>query len=71
VTSDSSVHFDHCVNPEFDGWRWVDYWEPLKDVVYFKRKVYHKAMTELGEILTLDTVPIDPTGYLARADEWR
>ncbi|MDD2863091.1 MAG: RNA pyrophosphohydrolase, partial [Methylococcales bacterium] len=70
VTSDKNVSFDHCVNPEFDGWRWVDYWEPLKDVVYFKRRVYYKAMSELGEILTLENVPIDATGYLSKAREW-
>ncbi|MFI3217256.1 MAG: RNA pyrophosphohydrolase, partial [Methylococcales bacterium] len=71
ITPESNVRFDYCVNPEFDGWRWVDYWEPLKDVVYFKRKVYHKAMSELGEILTFDNVPVNPSGYLAKAKEWR
>ncbi len=70
IAPDSNVCFDHCVNPEFDGWRWVDYWEPLQDVVYFKRRVYHKAMNELGELLTLENVPIDPSGYLAKAKEW-
>jgi putative (di)nucleoside polyphosphate hydrolase len=51
LTHDSAVRFDHCSKPEFDSWRWVDYWEPLNGVVYFKRKVYQKAMTELGNIL--------------------
>jgi putative (di)nucleoside polyphosphate hydrolase len=44
----------------------VDYWEPLKDVVYFKRKVYLKAMSELGAILTADSVPVNATGYLTK-----
>jgi putative (di)nucleoside polyphosphate hydrolase len=66
VTHESNVRFDHCPKPEFDGWRWVDYWEPLKDVVYFKRKVYQRAMTELGTILTTESVPVDATGYLAK-----
>ena len=70
MTSESNVRFDHCVSPEFDGWRWVDYWEPLTDVVYFKRKVYHKAMGELGEILTIDSVPVSSAGYLTKAREW-
>ena len=56
LTNDSAVCFDHCNKPEFDSWRWVDYWEPLNNVVYFKRKVYQKAMTELGAILTPNTV---------------
>jgi putative (di)nucleoside polyphosphate hydrolase len=50
------VRFDHCTKPEFDCWRWVDYWEPLNDVVFFKRKVYQKAMTELVTVLTTETV---------------
>lgn len=70
VAQDSSVSFDHCVNPEFDSWRWVDYWDPLKDVVYFKRRVYYKAMSELGELLTLDAVPVNSAGYLNSAREW-
>jgi hypothetical protein len=32
--------------------------------------VYHKAMSELGEILTFDNVPVNPGGYLAKAKEW-
>ncbi len=67
ISHESNVRFDHCPKPEFDGWRWVDYWEPLKDVVYFKRKVYERAMTELGAILTTDSVPVDASGYLAMA----
>ncbi|GAB4263971.1 MAG: RNA pyrophosphohydrolase [Methylomicrobium sp.] len=65
LTQDSAVRFDRVPKPEFDGWRWVDYWDPLKDVVYFKRKVYLKAMTELGEILLADSVPVKADGFLA------
>ncbi len=60
LANDSHVRFDHCPKPEFDGWRWVDYWEPLNDVVYFKRKVYEKAMSELGVILNRYGIPVDP-----------
>jgi putative (di)nucleoside polyphosphate hydrolase len=35
--------------PEFDAWRWVDYWEPVREVIYFKRPVYARALTELAE----------------------
>jgi len=34
-------------------------------VVYFKRKVYQKAMSELGCILTIDSVPVKAEGFLA------
>jgi len=37
--------------PEFDNWRWVDYWEPSKEVIFFKRKVYKRALTELEPLL--------------------
>jgi putative (di)nucleoside polyphosphate hydrolase len=33
--------------PEFDTWRWVDYWTPLKEIVFFKRKVYRQALRQL------------------------
>jgi len=59
VTHESNVRFDHCPKPEFDNWRWVDYWEPLKDVVYFKRKVYQRAMIELSEILAIEGMPVE------------
>ncbi len=65
TADESSFRFDCAENPEFDGWRWVDYWAPLKDVVFFKRKVYRKAMMELGALLVSEKVPVDPEGYLA------
>jgi len=69
MTHESNVRFDLSSKPEFDDWRWVDYWDPLKDVVYFKRKVYQRAMSELGAILTADTVPVNAAGYLAKEIE--
>lgn len=45
---------DHDVNlrasgsPEFDDWRWVDYWQPSREVVHFKRRVYRQALEELS-----------------------
>ena len=48
---------DHCVNlnkgekPEFDAWRWVDFWYPLQQVVDFKKSVYEKALNEFSPIL--------------------
>lgn len=51
VGDESCVRFDRGDKPEFDGWRWVDYWHPLKDVVSFKRAVYRKALNELAPLL--------------------
>lgn len=33
--------------PEFDHWKWVDYWHPVENVVYFKRRVYQCALAQL------------------------
>lgn len=38
-------------HPEFDAWRWNDYWVPLDMVVEFKRGVYEMALTELSRYL--------------------
>ena len=38
-------------HPEFDAWRWNDYWVPLDVVVEFKRGVYEMALTELSRYL--------------------
>ena len=38
-------------HPEFDAWRWNDYWVPLDAVVEFKRGVYEMALTELARYL--------------------
>jgi putative (di)nucleoside polyphosphate hydrolase len=37
--------------PEFDAWRWSDYWVPAEVVIEFKRDVYFKALEELAPYL--------------------
>jgi putative (di)nucleoside polyphosphate hydrolase len=38
-------------HPEFDAWRWNEYWVPLDAVIEFKRDVYQMALTELSRFL--------------------
>jgi len=38
-------------HPEFDAWRWNDYWVPLDVVVEFKRGVYEMALLELARFV--------------------
>ena len=38
-------------SPEFDQWRWVDYWTPVDEIIDFKRKVYKQALKELEKYL--------------------
>ncbi|MCX7120644.1 MAG: RNA pyrophosphohydrolase [Gammaproteobacteria bacterium] len=46
ISDDSAVKLDDCPHPEFDLWKWVDYWFPLKQVIFFKRYVYRQALEE-------------------------
>ena len=48
ITDESNINFDITLKPEFDGFRWVNYWYPLRDIVKFKRKVYRQALTTLA-----------------------
>jgi putative (di)nucleoside polyphosphate hydrolase len=52
MAPETQVRFDRCSQPEFDGWRWVDYWHPLQEVVAFKREVYRLALSELSPVVT-------------------
>ncbi len=45
---DMQIEFDRCGHPEFDDWRWVTYWYPVRQVVSFKRDVYRKALKEFS-----------------------
>ena len=49
---------DRCEKPEFDDWRWVKYWQPIKDVIYFKRRVYQRALQELAPLIFPDKKPV-------------
>jgi len=48
--AEQHVRFDVTHQPEFDGWKWVDYWQPTKQVVFFKRDVYRQALKELAPL---------------------
>ena len=51
VGEESDVDLSSGDTPEFDCWRWIDYWEPLDDIIFFKRKVYKQALKELEKYL--------------------
>ena len=52
--------FGSTAEPEFDEWRWADFWEPVREVIYFKRKVYQRALTELAPFAFPDGQPVLP-----------
>ncbi len=65
TAAESAVRFDTTPKPEFDGWRWVDYWHPLTEVVDFKREVYRRALNELAPLLGVE--PREPSKHQAIA----
>ena len=46
---ESDLRLDLTDKPEFDAWRWVDYWYPIDNVVTFKREVYQRALHHLAD----------------------
>ena len=62
------LRLDRSETPEFDRWRWVDFWRPVNEVIYFKRRVYAQALHELGPLLHPDGLPPRPRWWPRR---WR
>jgi len=54
VGRDCDVSLRASGHPEFDAWRWHDYWVPLETVIEFKRDVYRQALAELYRFLNAD-----------------
>jgi putative (di)nucleoside polyphosphate hydrolase len=52
VARDNDVNLRLTDHPEFDAWRWHDYWVPLDVVIEFKRDVYQRALQELSRFIT-------------------
>jgi putative (di)nucleoside polyphosphate hydrolase len=50
---DNDVSLRATERPEFDAWRWHDYWIPLDSVIDFKREVYRRALLELERYIHL------------------
>lgn len=48
---DSDIRLRASSHPEFDAWRWHDYWVPLDNVIEFKRDVYKEALQQLVRYL--------------------
>ena len=68
LCEDERVRLDRSPTPEFDRWRWVEFWRPVKEVIYFKRRVYAQALHELGPRLYPAGVPPEPGWWPQR---WR
>ncbi len=47
---EADLRLDLTDKPEFDLWRWVDFWYPVEHVVTFKRGVYASALRHLAPL---------------------
>jgi putative (di)nucleoside polyphosphate hydrolase len=59
VGHDWDLNLRATTHPEFDAWRWNDYWVPLDVVVEFKRGVYEMALTELSRFVPRSEMRFD------------
>lgn len=50
-SSSQKIKLNLSASPEFDSWRWVDYWFPVEAVIYFKRQVYQQVLAEFERLL--------------------
>lgn len=65
LADESLLRFDASPHPEFDGWRWIEYWKPIGEVVAFKREVYRLALQELAPLIgQADSSPPEPASGL-------
>ncbi len=51
IVDESHVNLANTRKPEFDYWCWIDYWDPAKQVIEFKRNVYEEALQQLAPYL--------------------
>ena len=47
VVDDRFLDLSCTNNPEFDLWKWVDFWQPVDEIISFKREVYQQALKQL------------------------
>lgn len=79
VGDESSINMQATPNPEFDGWRWVNYWYPVRQVISFKREVYRRVMKEFAPIALFQNKSFQNKRFQAKPlaqdglphDEWR
>lgn len=69
VGDEENLRFDQSDTPEFDRWRWVDFWQPVNEIIYFKRRVYALALHELGPYLYPEGVPARPHWWPKRWEQ--
>ncbi len=64
VGRDCDISLRASGHPEFDAWRWHEYWVPLEAVIDFKRESYRLGLEQLAEFLevTPRVIGLSPYG---------
>jgi putative (di)nucleoside polyphosphate hydrolase len=60
IADERRIRLDRYPRPEFDDWMWLDYWDAVRHVVFFKRRVYKRALTQLAPLLFPGDDPAHP-----------
>ena len=68
VGAEGDVQLDLTDRPEFDLWRWVDFWYPADHVVAFKRQVYERALRQLVPLAESDCGRALPRALIQEPD---
>lgn len=71
VSCESVVKLDCFEKPEFDAWRWVNYWQPMHQVIFFKRDVYRRALRYLAPLLFAELMSPPGTSGSLRTEHVR
>ncbi|WGE85021.1 RNA pyrophosphohydrolase [Actinobacillus equuli] len=59
LSDENTIDLKTTKSPEFDGWRWVSFWYPVRQVVSFKRDVYRKVMKEFAGVLLNESKKVE------------
>ena len=51
ISPDNKICLNLSKQPEFSDWRWVDYSQPLNQVIYFKKNIYRKVLAEFKPLI--------------------
>jgi putative (di)nucleoside polyphosphate hydrolase len=57
LSNNDRICLEKTLSPEFDAWRWVDYWYPIKRAIFFKRQVYKRALKEFMPLVFENDAP--------------
>ena len=52
IVDEKYLNLSCTSDPEFDLWKWVDFWQPIDEIISFKREVYKQALKQLEPFIT-------------------